>query len=318
MASTSAAVLEKVELLLDPVIQNKDTLLTPSTSFTSTSVPSPSDQSVFESTSLPTFSEMLPQEKNNSFQETVLPFNKNKENIITTETSQGPVTSYATLLSPNGKQHTTLSPLDYENESAKVIEEVKNTISGIIKEVVASNQNSSKNSSFEDIVKLIKDSIPSDIAIKSLKVNEKELQSKIRETVGEILTDREIQSVVRLRNNTKQNSEHVITGEVPLSDAPKILDLKTTLLSTELLPSTDRTDMSNTSKVSTGEMLSLDLDASIEESEDKGNLFNLTSNKDTSRDESVLVDIPNFNTVAYSATPASELPSPTVESKFLN
>ena len=136
--------LEKVELLLDPVIQKKDTLLTHSTSFTSTSVPSPSDQSVFESASLPTFSEILPQEKNNSFQETVLPFNKNKENIITTETSQGPVTSYATLLSPNGKQHTTLSPLDYENESAKVIEEVKNTISGIIKEVVASNQNSSK------------------------------------------------------------------------------------------------------------------------------------------------------------------------------
>jgi hypothetical protein len=185
------------------------------------------------------------------------------------------------------KQFATLSTIEYENESAKVIEEVKNTISSIIKEVVASNQNSTNNSSLEDIVKLIKDSIPSDIAIKSLKVNEKELQSKIRETVGELLTEKEIQSVVRLRNNTKNNIEQGISSVATISITSKNLSEKSEEVHpTEAIIIEKFNIPSGPQQKDTGE--------------DNITKFIFTTKPNTIEDVSLLVDIPNFNPVAYS------------------
>jgi hypothetical protein len=225
---------------------------------------------------------MLPIAVNESaLREQNIPFS-NQDEQFPKSTSKIPLLPNLTTSLTMKKQSSTLSPLDYENESSKVIEEVKNTISGIIKEVVASNENSAQNSSFEDIVKLIKDSIPSDIAIKSLKVNEKELQSKIRETVGEILTDKEIQSVVRLRNNTKQNEEQFMTNGLPgkssKNSGPVVFATEQSILKEDNSPS-------------------------LANQEDKDNInnLNITSSADKEQNE-VLVDIPNLTKSIFQTT----------------
>ena len=104
---------------------------------------------------------------------------------------------------------TTISPEEIEIESSKIINEVQNTISGIIKDVVASRQNDTNLQNYDDIVRLINDKIPSDIAIKSLELDKGLLKDKIRETVGEILTDGEKESVVRLKNRTEDGEGRI-------------------------------------------------------------------------------------------------------------
>ena len=90
---------------------------------------------------------------------------------------------------------------DFENESNKVINEVKNTISGIIKDVLSAREKSNgTENNFEDIVQKIREKVPTDVKIKTSQVDEKELQDRIKETVGKILTEDEIKSVVQLRN----------------------------------------------------------------------------------------------------------------------
>jgi hypothetical protein len=141
----------------------------------------------------------------------------------------------------------------------------------------------------EDIVKLIKDSIPSDIAMKSLKVNEKELQSKIRETVGELLTDKEIQSVVRLRNNTKNFMDQGAVPAATISSLSKELSGKSEEIHAIEPIIMEKFDApSRPSEKDTGE------DASTK--------FIDTSTLRTTIDESLLVDIPNFDPVSYSSS----------------
>ena len=127
-----------------------------------------------------------------------------------TTTTASPLLSLFSTTQPNSNilpPATTLSPEQFEAESSKIINEVQNTISGIIKNVVASKQNETQEQNLDDIVRQINEAIPSEIALKALEVDETELKSKIKETVGELLTDREIESVVRLRNKTRDITE---------------------------------------------------------------------------------------------------------------
>ena len=92
---------------------------------------------------------------------------------------------------------------DFESESNKVINEVKNTISGIIKDVLSSRDKTNlTENNFDNIVQKIREKVPTDVKIKTGQVDEKELQDRIKETVGKILTEEEIKSVVQLRNIT--------------------------------------------------------------------------------------------------------------------
>ena len=92
---------------------------------------------------------------------------------------------------------------DFESESNKVINEVKNTISGIIKDVLSSQDKTNvTENNFDNIVQRIREKVPTDVKIKTGQVDEKELQDRIKETVGKILTEEEIKSVVQLRNIT--------------------------------------------------------------------------------------------------------------------
>jgi len=54
------------------------------------------------------------------------------------------------------------------------------------------------------------------VALKALKVDEKELKNKIVETVGGILTNQEIERVVRLRNRTQELDETINLVDMPL------------------------------------------------------------------------------------------------------
>ena len=54
------------------------------------------------------------------------------------------------------------------------------------------------------------------MALKALKVDEKELKNKIVETVGGILTNQEIERVVRLRNRTQELDETINLVDMPL------------------------------------------------------------------------------------------------------
>ena len=102
---------------------------------------------------------------------------------------------------PTIQQSTDIELEDFENESNKVINEVKNTISGIIKDVLSSQNNTDvTENNLDNIVQEIREKVPADVRIKTGQVDEKELQDKIKETVGKILTEEEIKSVVQLRN----------------------------------------------------------------------------------------------------------------------
>ena len=90
---------------------------------------------------------------------------------------------------------------NFQNESIQVINEVKNTIASIIKDVISqekSDDEREKESNIDKIVEKIKEKVPDEVKIKTSQVDEKELQDKIKETVGKILTDDEINSIVEL------------------------------------------------------------------------------------------------------------------------
>ena len=98
---------------------------------------------------------------------------------------------------------------NFENESIQVINEVKNTIASIIKDVISqekSDDEREKESNIDKIVEKIKEKVPDEVKIKTSQVDEKELQDKIKETVGKILTDDEINSIVELRNISRSDA----------------------------------------------------------------------------------------------------------------
>ena len=114
---------------------------------------------------------------------------------------------------PTIQQSTDIELEDFENESNKVINEVKNTISGIIKDVLSSQNNTDvTENNLDNIVQEIREKVPADVRIKTGQVDEKELQDKIKETVGKILTEEEIKSVVQLRNISSAKTTAMTTA----------------------------------------------------------------------------------------------------------
>ena len=86
----------------------------------------------------------------------------------------------------------------YENESIQVIK----SISSIIKDVINQEKDTQAKSDFDNIVQKIKNQVPKDVKLSTPQIDNSELLAKITETVGNILTDEEIESIVLLRNNT--------------------------------------------------------------------------------------------------------------------
>ena len=86
----------------------------------------------------------------------------------------------------------------YENESIQVIK----SISSIIKDVINQEKDTQGKSDFDNIVQKIKNQVPKDVKLSTPQIDNSELLAKITETVGNILTDEEIESIVLLRNNT--------------------------------------------------------------------------------------------------------------------
>ena len=91
----------------------------------------------------------------------------------------------------------------YENESIEVIK----SISSIIKDVLNKEKDTKAKSDFDNIVQKIQNKVPTDVKIKTPQIDNSELQKKITETVGNILTDDEIESIVLLRNVTALNGK---------------------------------------------------------------------------------------------------------------
>ena len=122
---------------------------------------------------------------------------------------------------------TTLSTEEFELESSKIINEVQNTISGVIKNVLAAKQNETgdNTSDLDDVIQAINAAIPSDIVIKTLEViNDKELKEKIKETVGELLTEKEIESVVNLRNKEPKSDDVTTAAATTASQSTLSID----------------------------------------------------------------------------------------------
>ena len=74
----------------------------------------------------------------------------------------------------------------------------------------------SKNN-LENIVETIKDKVPNAVKIKTSEVDDQELQNKIKETVGKILTDEEINSIVQLRNISSVNGKSITPTTTTIS-----------------------------------------------------------------------------------------------------
>ena len=74
----------------------------------------------------------------------------------------------------------------------------------------------SKNN-LENIVETIKDKVPIAVKIKTSEVDDQELQNKIKETVGKILTDEEINSIVQLRNISSVNGKSITPTTTTIS-----------------------------------------------------------------------------------------------------
>ena len=102
------------------------------------------------------------------------------------------------------------------------------SISSIIKDVLNKEKETQGKSDFDNIVQKIKNQVPKDVKIKTPQIDNSELQKKITETVGNILTDDEIESIVLLRNVTG------ITGKTgPQSD----LEVQNSITDFDLIPS---------------------------------------------------------------------------------
>jgi len=141
-------------------------------------------------------------------------FSKDSVTIGFPTSTSGPTTSADEMkdLIPNIQQATPPILEDFEQESNQVINEVKNTISGIIKDVLSAQDKSDVTADdFDNIVKEIKEKVPTDVKLKTTQIDERELQEKIKETVGKILTEEEIKSVVLLRNITSTENSALET-----------------------------------------------------------------------------------------------------------
>ena len=128
------------------------------------------------------------------------------------------ISSLATTLST-----TTTTTQNYEDESNQVINEVKNTITSVIKDVLSEEKNTQSRNDLENIVQKIRNNVPNDVKLKTSMIDDEELQTRIKETVGKILTNEEISSIVRLRNISDINEVSSlpsgdITGSVSVSE----------------------------------------------------------------------------------------------------
>ena len=97
----------------------------------------------------------------------------------------------------------------YENESIQVIK----SISSIIKDVINQEKDTQGKSDFDNIVQKIKNQVPKDVKLSTPQIDNSELLAKITETVGNLLTDEEIESIVLLRNTTVNNVNSLGTTE---------------------------------------------------------------------------------------------------------
>ena len=70
------------------------------------------------------------------------------------------------------------------------------SISSIIKDVLNKEKETQGKSDFDNIVQKIKNQVPKDVKIKTPQIDNSELQKKITETVGNILTDDEIEKMM--------------------------------------------------------------------------------------------------------------------------
>ena len=86
---------------------------------------------------------------------------------------------------------------------------MKNTISSVIKDVIRQEHNNESKTDIDNLVQKIRDNVPDDVKLKTSIVENDELQSKIKETVGKILTDEEISSIVQLRNISNVNGKSI-------------------------------------------------------------------------------------------------------------
>ena len=98
----------------------------------------------------------------------------------------------------------------YENESIQVIK----SISNIIKDVLNKEKDTQGKSDYENIVEKIQNQVPKDVKIKTPQIDNSELKKKITETVGILLTDEEIESIVLLRNVTASNGKSIPPDEL--------------------------------------------------------------------------------------------------------
>ena len=125
-------------------------------------------------------------------------------------------------------------PKVFQNESIQVINEVKNTISSVIKDVLSKEKLNDTKTDINNLVQKIRDNVPDDVKIKTSIVDDEELQNRIKETVGKILTDEEISSIVQLRNISNVNGKSI---------SPKIDETKLSTpqeISTSTTPSTSK------------------------------------------------------------------------------
>ena len=100
---------------------------------------------------------------------------------------------------------------------------MKNTITSVIKDVLSEEKNTQSRNDLENIVQKIRNNVPNDVKLKTSMIDDEELQTRIKETVGKILTNEEISSIVRLRNISDINEVSSlpsgdITGSVSVSE----------------------------------------------------------------------------------------------------
>ena len=113
---------------------------------------------------------------------------------------------------------------------------MKNTISSVIKDVLSQKNTDESKNNLENIVAIIKEKVPNDVKIKTSEVDDQELQNKIKETVGKILTDEEINSIVQLRNISSVNGKSITptttTMKTPATSSFEVNSLRSILDST--------------------------------------------------------------------------------------
>ena len=122
----------------------------------------------------------------------------------------------------------------YENESIQVIK----SISSIIKDVINQEKDTQGKSDFDNIVQKIQNQVPKDVKLSTPQIDNSELLAKITETVGNLLTDEEIESIVLLRNTTVNNENSPSQDELGESTSTTTIVIEQTDESISSPPST--------------------------------------------------------------------------------